>query len=154
MNGRETATVPDSQQLLIRPARPRDAGLVWPLARDFATSFTPQRGVFDATWRSLGASPGTLVAVAELAGRKIVGYLLANHHLTFLANGPLAWVEEVMVDEDHRTTGVGRELMGYAANWARESGAAYLALASRRAGPFYRALGYEDSAVFYKKTLV
>jgi hypothetical protein len=43
--------------------------------------------------------------------------------------------------------------MGYAENWARESGAAYLALASRRAGPFYLALGYEDSAVFFKKTL-
>jgi len=32
-------------------------------------------------------------------------------------------------------------------------GAAYLALASRRAGLFYLALGYEDSAVFYKKAL-
>ncbi|GAA1661347.1 hypothetical protein GCM10009744_63860 [Kribbella alba] len=37
--------------------------------------------------------------------------------------------------------------------WAQSIGAAYLALASRRAGPFYLALDYEDSAVFYKKTL-
>lgn len=58
-----------------------------------------------------------------------------------------------MVDEGHRRSGVSRELMGYAENWARESGAAYLALTSRRAGPFYLALGYEDSAVFFKKTL-
>jgi hypothetical protein len=43
--------------------------------------------------------------------------------------------------------------MGYAERWARASGAAYLALASRRAGPFYLALGYEDSAVFFRKTL-
>ncbi|GGN23470.1 hypothetical protein GCM10011609_76320 [Lentzea pudingi] len=76
-----------------------------------------------------------------------MGYLLANNHLTFLANGPVAWVEELMV-ESHRRSGAGRELMGYAENWASESGAAYLALASRRAGPFYLALGYEDSAVF------
>jgi len=82
-----------------------------------------------------------------------VGYLLANCHLTFLADGPVAWVEEVTVDEGHRRSGVGRELMGFAENWARESGPAYHALASRRAGPFYLALGYEDSAVFFKKTL-
>lgn len=144
--------MPDSQQLHIRPAQPGDADQVWPLARDFATSFAPERGDFDVTWQRLGKVPGTLVAVAE-SGRKVVGYLLANCHLTFLANGPVAWIEEVMVDEGHRRSGVGRELMGYAENWACESGAAYLALASRRAGPFYLALGYEDSAVFFKKTL-
>jgi GNAT superfamily N-acetyltransferase len=146
--------VPDSQQVLVRPARPEDADQVWPLARDFATSFTPEREAFDATWQSLGGGLGELVAVAESSDRKVVGYLLANHHLTFLANGPVAWVEEVMVDERYRRTGVGRELMSYAENWARESSAAYLALASRRAGPFYCALGYDDSAVFYKRTLV
>jgi len=145
--------VPDSPRVLVRPARPEDADHVWPLARDFATSFAPERGAFDATWLRLGGAPGTLVAVAESAGTDVVGYLLAHHHLTFLANGPVAWVEEVMVDEGHRRTGVGRELMGYAESWARERGAAYLALASRRAGPFYGALGYDDSAVFYKKSL-
>lgn len=31
--------------------------------------------------------------------------------------------------------------------------AGYVSLASRRAGDFYRALGYEDSAVFFRKTL-
>lgn len=82
-----------------------------------------------------------------------MGYLLANCHLTFLANGPVVWVEEVMVHESHRRSGIGQQLMSYAESWARENGAAYVALASRRAGSFYRALGYEDSAVFFKKTL-
>lgn len=126
---------------------------MWPLARDFATSFTPERRAFDATWQSLEAASSTLLAVAETSDQKIVGYLLANSHPTLLANGPVAWVEEVMVAESHRRSGVGRELIGYAETWARESGAAYIALASRRAGPFYLALGYEDSAVFFKKAL-
>jgi hypothetical protein len=47
------------------------------LARDFATSFAPERGAFDVTRQRLGEAPGTLVAVAE-SGRKVVGYLLAN----------------------------------------------------------------------------
>lgn len=56
-----------------------------------------------------------------------------------------------MVDESQRQSGIGRLLMDHAERWAESTGAAYLALASRRAGPFYLALGYEDSAVFFKK---
>ncbi|AEE45274.1 GNAT family N-acetyltransferase [Cellulomonas fimi] len=145
--------MPVDQRVLVRPARPADAGAVWPLARDFATSFTPERAAFDVTWSSLGEAPGTLVAVAETPDRGIVGYLLGHLHPTFLANGPVAWVEELMVEESHRRCGVGRELMRHAEGWARDGGAAYVALASRRAGPFYVALGYDDSAVFFKKTL-
>lgn len=141
-----------SPQPFVRTAQPDDADQVWPLARDFATSFAPRREAFDATWRCLHDVPDALVAVAE-CDHRVVGYLLAHRHLTFLANGPVAWVEEVMVAETHRRTGVGRALMHHAEHWAREGGAAYLALASRRAGPFYTALGYEDSAVFFKKPL-
>lgn len=136
-----------------RPARAADAAQVWPLARDFATSFTPEREAFEATWQQLETAPGALLLVAESASGRIVGYLLAHSHLTFLADGPVAWVEEVMVAQSDRRSGVGRALMSHAETWARDRGAAYVALASRRAGPFYLALGYEESAVFYRKTL-
>ena len=138
---------------LIRAARQDDNEQVWPLTRAFATSFRPERAAFDAAWAQLIDDPRTLVLVVETAERGIVGYLLGTSHLTFFANGPVVWVEELMVDENNRRSGVGRSLMEHAEEWARSIGAAYLALASRRAGPFYLALGYEDSAVFYKKTL-
>jgi GNAT superfamily N-acetyltransferase len=83
----------------------------------------------------------------------LVGYLLASNHLTFLANGPVCWVEEVMVETDQRRHGIGRRLMEAAELWAEDRGAAYVSLASRRAGDFYLALGYEDSATFFKKSL-
>ena len=137
----------------IRSARLTDAAGVWPLARHFATSFTPGRATFDDTWKRMVGAPDTVLLVAEGAEGDIVGYLLGNSHLTFLANGPVAWVEEIMVEQNSRRTGIGRHLMGHAEDWARTIGAGYLALASRRAGPFYAALGYEDSAVFFKKTL-
>ncbi|MGW5194764.1 GNAT family N-acetyltransferase [Kribbella sp. NPDC004138] len=139
--------------IVIRPARVDDGEHVWPLAQAFATSFAPERTAFDATWPQLVDVPDTLLLVAETADGKIVGYLLGNTHLTFLANGRVAWVEELMVDESQRQQGIGRQLMERAEEWARATGAAYLALASRRAGAFYLALGYDDSAVFYKKTL-
>ena len=139
--------------IVIRPARVDDGEHVWPLARAFATSFTPEKSAFDATWPQLVDVPDTLLLVAETADGRIVGYLLGNTHLTFLANGRVAWVEELMVDESLQQHGIGRQLMERAEQWARATGAAYLALASRRAGAFYLALGYDDSAVFYKKTL-
>ena len=46
-----------------------------------------------------------------------------------------------------------RHLMAAAEDWARARGAAYVALATRRAAPFYQALGYEDSAIYFKKPL-
>ena len=142
-----------NQPELIRPARPDDGERVWPLARDFATSFTPERSAFDRTWKLLVGAPDTLLLVAEIDDGDITGYLLGHSHQTFLANGRVAWIEELMVEQNHRRRGIGRGLIGHAEHWARCTGAAYIALASRRAGPFYTALGYHDSAVYYKKTL-
>lgn len=45
------------------------------------------------------ATTNTLLLVADIAKGDIVGYLLGSSHLTFLANGPVAWVEEVMVNQ-------------------------------------------------------
>ena len=42
--------------------------------------------------------------------------------------------------------------MAAAEQWARErDDIAYMALTTRRAGDFYRAVGYEDSATYFKR---
>jgi GNAT superfamily N-acetyltransferase len=139
--------------VVVAPARLDDGARIWPLARDFATSFRPERGAFDRTFAALVARDDTLLAVATRQDdpADVVGYLLASTHLTFLANGPVCWVEEVMVAPDHRAQGVGAALMEYVEDWASGQGCAYVSLASRRAGGFYHRLGYEDSAVFFKR---
>lgn len=137
----------------IRLAAITDADEVWRLVQDFAPTFRPEREAFDLTFRSQLETTQTLVLVAELGAGSVVGYLLAHCRATFLANGPIAWVEEVMVAERARRQGVGQALMIEAESWAESQGAAYVSLASRRAGDFYLALGYEDVAAFYKKPL-
>jgi GNAT superfamily N-acetyltransferase len=139
-------------ELEVRPARPADLDQVWPLARDFATSYRPVRESYEQTFARVLESPHALFLVAA-DGASIRGYLLAHAHDTFLANGPVAWVEELMVDAPSRGQGIGRALMNDAERWAASAGAAYVSLASRRAGLFYLALGYDESATFYKKAV-
>ena len=93
-----------------------------------------------------------LLCVAE-SDEVVIGYIVATSHLTLFADAPVCWVEEVMVSPQHRRAGVGAALMNAAERWAEEMGAAYVSLATRRAADFYRALRYEESAVFFKKPL-
>lgn len=92
-----------------------------------------------------------------LRGRQFViwqsGYILAFDHVTFFANGRVAWVEEMMVTPGWRRGGVGRKLMETVEQWARERGARLVAMATRRAASFYRGVGYEESAVYFRKLL-
>lgn len=137
----------------LRRATIDDAANVWLLVQDFAPTFVPEREAFDLTFGSLLQAPQTLVLVAEQSDGSVVGYLLAHCRATFLANRPAAWVEEVMVAKRARRQGVGQALMAEIESWAQAQGAAYVALASRRAGDFYHALAYEDAATFFKKPL-
>jgi GNAT superfamily N-acetyltransferase len=142
---------------IIRAADQQDRTDIWRLVQAFAESFSPHRDVFERSFDQVVTDPATLLLVADEPEHGVVGYLLANSHTSFLSNGAVAWVEEVMVDERVRRSGVGRQLMDRAEEWAGSIGAAYLALASRRAGDFYLALGYDGgydgAATFYKKAV-
>lgn len=135
---------------VVRVARADDADALWPLVEAFASTATPTRERFAPTFADVTRRPDLRVLVAEEAGA-VVGYLLAQLEPTFFADGPVAWVQEVMVDAPVRGSGVGRALMAAAEDWGLAHGAAYVALASRRAGGFYEALGYDASATFYKR---
>lgn len=136
----------------IRPARIEDRDQVWPLARELATSYEVQPDAYATAFAVSVQVDEALVLVAERDGA-VIGYLLGQAHHTFHANGRALWVEEVMVHTDHRGSGVGRALMAAAEDQAREAGAAYIALATRRAADFYSALGFEASATYFKRRL-
>ena len=87
-----------------------DHDAIWPLARDFATSFTVEPEAFNRVFAALLQEPRALLLVATPA-EGVVGYLLAHTHNAFLANGPITWVEEVMVAPASRGAGIGRALV-------------------------------------------
>jgi GNAT superfamily N-acetyltransferase len=136
----------------IRRAGPGDAGAVADMAAGLAQSFTFSRAGFNVSYPALLAASDACLLLAA-AGEEHLGYLLGFRHLTFYANGPVGWVEEVFVRHRERGRGAGRALMNAFEQWAADQGCALVALATRRAAPFYRALGYEQSAIYHRKVL-
>ena len=122
------------------------------LAADMAQSFTFSAESFGQTYQRLLAADDVSLLVAA-RGPERLGYLLGFRHLTFYANGPVAWVEEVAVRRQDRSCGIGRAMMNAFEDWAGQQNCALVALATRRAAPFYRALGYEESAAYFRKLL-
>jgi GNAT superfamily N-acetyltransferase len=138
--------------ITIRAATGADREALFGLLEAFATSFTPERPVFEAALDHLLADEAACLRVAEVAGQ-VVGYCLAFDHLALYANGRVTWIEEIMVQADFRRQGIGRALMAACEDWARARGAKLIALATRRAAAFYTALGYAESAVYFRKLL-
>jgi GNAT superfamily N-acetyltransferase len=142
----------EASRLLVRPGCGGDVAAVAELAAELAMSFAFDREQFELSFPALVADEQVCLLVADDA-EDCVGYLLGFAHLTFFANGPVGWVEEIAVRSGQRGRGTGRALMEAFERWAAEHGCALVALATRRAAPFYQALEYEESAAYFRKVL-
>ena len=136
----------------IRRATSVDSESVFDLVRDFATSFQPEFGAFESAFVRLIVQDDALLLVVEESGQ-LLGYLLGFDHYALFANGRVSWVEEIMVQEDRRRQRIGESLMVHFERWAKSRESKLVALATRRAAAFYLALGYEESATYFRKLL-
>ena len=138
----------------VRPAIASDSHAVLSLARDFATSFAVDERAFLQSYEMLLHSTDARLLVAKSESDSVViGYLLGFDHQTFFADGRVAWVEELAVEESHRRTGIGTLLMRAFEAWARTRGCRLVGLATRRSSAFYAAIGYEESAAYFRRRL-
>jgi len=136
----------------IRIANPEDRETVFALAEELATSFSVEIEPFRDSFADIIGDPSAICLVAE--GKSgIVGYLLGFDHRAFYANGFVSWVEEIFVIEDLRREGLGEALMKHFEDWCIERGSKLVGLATRRASDFYKAINYEESAIFFRKLL-
>jgi GNAT superfamily N-acetyltransferase len=111
----DDATV-NHAQCEIRRAGAGDAETVADLAAELAQSFPLSRTRFHVSYPALLAADGACLLLAA-EGQERLGYLLGFQHLTFYANGPVAWVEEVLVRRQDRGRGIGRALMRAFEQW-------------------------------------
>jgi len=138
--------------MLIRRAELHDLDSVLVLCKEFSTSFVVEESAFRQSYAALLAQPDAYLAIAQEES-EIIGYVLGFDHYALYANGRVCWVEEIMVRQAQRRQGLGRRLMNAVEQWALERGARLVSLATRRAAPFYLALGYEESATYFRKQL-
>lgn len=122
------------------------------LVEQFSTSFAPDKELFQESIGHLLSDEAAFLRVAVLDG-KLIGYCLGFDHYTLYANGRIAWLEEIMVAEAYRNQGIGKQLMDGFEDWTKLRKSRLIALATRRAATFYKGLGYQESAVYFRKLL-
>src|ERR1700722_16338042 len=105
----------------IRHAGAGDIDGVAALAAELALSFEFSPAEFRVSYPALLAADGTCLLLAA-DGSECAGYLLGFRHLTFYANGPVAWVEELVVRDRDRERGIGRALMDAFGGWGAAGG--------------------------------
>jgi GNAT superfamily N-acetyltransferase len=118
----------------VRPARADEVDLVLPM---YEWLFAPP-GSHPPDWdperaaRALAAaitSPESVILVAE-DGADLIGLCSAYLELDSVRFGQRCWVEDLAVDPERRSQGVGAALLDAAEDWARRHGATHLELDS------------------------
>lgn len=139
--------------IVYRIAVDEDRKELYPLAKGLATSYEVNEADFTRVFNSLIENPNTDLLVAE-KNQTLIGYVFVLHHPAFYANGIISWVEELFVVDTYRGQNVGRYLMKEAEELSKARGSKLIALATRRADKFYKAIGYSESATYFKKNFV
>lgn len=123
----------------IREARPSDEREIrsmyeWLFA---APGVRPSRWDPDAALERLNeaiVTPQSTILVAESEG-DLIGFCTAYIDISSVRFGRRCWVEDLAVDPERRSVGVGSALLAAARQWARSAGATHLELDSGLARP-------------------
>ncbi len=111
-------------------------------------SYEPDHDAFASSFVAMVESQDVALLVAEDGGT-LAGYAMAVEFATLFANGRVAQIEEIFVEEAKRGAGTGRALVAAVVEWARSRGAVEVTVPTRRAGDYYERLGFERTAEYY-----
>lgn len=139
---------------IVRPAKASDAPAVAELLGQLGYPASAEDVI--GRLARLQELPSIVAFVAEIDGR--VAGVITGHVLAALHSTPLiAWLTALVVDDDCRHTGVGRQLAAAVEDWARSRGAARISVTSGKqrddAHAFYERIGYERTGVRLTKPL-
>jgi len=143
--------------VVIRPAIESDIPRILELYVQLAAGGSPDEmdkddspGDYQKAFSNIYALPGCELLVAEESG-EVVGTTMLMIVPNLSHKGlPWAIVENVVIDEKCRRSGIGKLLMDYCADRAKEAGCYKVQLLSNKrrneAHKFYNSIGYEASA--------
>ena len=139
---------------MIRPARASDALAIAALAG--ALGYPAEAADIPPRLVALESAGRAVAFVAEIDGR-VVGLITSHILATLHHTEPVALLTTLVVSEDSRGSGVGRELVRAAEEWARGAGAERMSVTSglQRADAhrFYERLGYKQTGLRFGKVL-
>jgi len=148
-----TADTSRAESPNIRSGRAGDSERVFALLKQLASSYAPDKAAFDQNFRFLVDDDATsLLLVAEDSQGLVLGYALTTVTPLLYTNGRSAQLQELVVDDAHRGTGIGTALIEEIERICRETQVKQLTVASRRSADFYERLGYRSTADFLKRT--
>jgi len=131
----------------LRAAQPEDAPRISVLLDQLGWAVTPDQVVTE-----LSLSPTTEVVVAETAD-EVVGLIAVTTRRQFQRAGNLITIDTLVVDERHRSRGIGEQLVGVALEAAARCDAQAVEAVShlRRvdARRFYERLGFEVTSNYF-----
>ncbi len=140
--------------LRIRPAQPNDAPTLAALAGQLGYPTTPEE--MTARLRALAGDDRHAVFVAVEADGQVVGWIHV-YLCPLLIAGPEAEIGGLVVDQAHRSQGIGTRLVREAEGWAQAHACTALVVRANvvreRAHAFYRRLGFREikiQRVFHK----
>jgi GNAT superfamily N-acetyltransferase len=132
---------------LIRNIRPADAAFACELIRELGHEADEK----SLAWRisAIEGTPRERVVVAETEGRQ-AGLSAANVYRYFHTDGLVCRVTVLIVKNEFRNRGIGKGLVAWAENWAREQGCDRMEITARNERrdslDFLIKQGYQDTS--------
>ena len=148
-----TADTSPANLTRIRGAQLSDGDRIFVLLKQLEESYAPDRNAFNESFSFLVEDEATSVLlVAEDGKGFVLGYALTTISPLLYTNGRSAQLQELVVDDAHRASGIGTALIEAVENLCRERQVKQLTVASRRSADFYERLGYHSTADYLKRT--
>ncbi|MNJ45148.1 putative acetyltransferase [compost metagenome] len=140
--------------LVIRNCCSNDVQGMLPLMRQLCYPTTPS--VLEEHLSMLNKHPQQCSLIAEMDGH-VVGATFLKLYQTHDMEKPVTRITAMIVDEEHRNSGIGKRLLHEAEMWSKEHGSSRLYLSygehNNSARAFYEHLGYTCTGYRLSKSL-
>jgi aminoglycoside 6'-N-acetyltransferase I len=140
-----------TSDVTIRPLVEGDLG-EWLRLRQLLWDQSREEDHKDEMYDILGHTDTQFVAVADAGGGRLVGFLEASirSHVEDCETENVGYLEGWYVEEEFRHSGVGRQLVAYAEEWARAHGSTEMAsdaeIDNEASLKAHLSLGYQETS--------
>ena len=146
--------------ILVREATKSDLPVIEQLLKGLVNAIEDTEGIDTGiaikTWERLLNNAGSYFLVAEREGTP-VGFINFMVRQTILHRSPSALIDELVVAEEYRGKGVGKQLVQAAIEKCRQLGCCEIEVSTEKtnieAREFYEKCGFEERGMFFEADL-